>query len=157
MTSFSTMSSSVTMPFTLSGTEKNVDPSIARMVIPSTVNIHLIGDCFTIMILALSVSYSFGVDVSLMDYMHFFFYFMLAKFAIATVPGGGIIVVLPLLESYLHFSPTMLSLITMLYIIFDPFITSINVTGNGAFAMIFEKVSKMFFGQFSEKNVGTSS
>ncbi len=34
----------------------------------------------------------------------------------------------------------MLSLITALYILFDPFITSANVLGNGAFARIIDKL-----------------
>ena len=49
-------------------------------------------------------------------------------------------VMLPILEKYLKFSPEMLSLITALYIVFDPIITSANVIGNGAFTMMFAKL-----------------
>ena len=70
----------------------------------------------------------------------FAFYFVLAKFAVAAVPGGGVLVMLPVLEQHLGFNPMMLSLITTLYIIIDPLITSANVMGNGAFAMFFSKV-----------------
>ena len=54
---------------------------------------------------------------------------------------------LPVLEQHLSFSPMMLSLITTLYIIFDPLITSANVLGNGAFAMFFSKI----YGVISEE------
>lgn len=51
---------------------------------------------------------------------------------------------IPILEKYLGFTPEMLSLITALYILFDPIITSANVLGNGAFAQLFEKVYHLF-------------
>ena len=47
---------------------------------------------------------------------------------------------LPILDKYLGFNTEMLSLITALYILFDPFITSANVLGNGAFARIIDKL-----------------
>lgn len=139
---FSTMSSAASMPFTIMGSEKNVThPEIARAVIPATANNHLIGDCFAIPIFALAILVSFNSSLpSCADYLIFAFYFVLAKFAVAGVPGGGILVMLPVLEQHLGFSPIMLSLITTLYIIFDPLITSANVMGNGAFAMFFSRV-----------------
>lgn len=139
---FSTMSSAASMPFTIMGSEKNVThPEIARAVIPATANNHLIGDCFAIPIFALAILVSFNSSLpTFTDYFIFTFYFVLAKFAVAGVPGGGVLVMLPVLEQHLGFSPMMLSLITTLYIIFDPLITSANVMGNGAFAMFFSKV-----------------
>ncbi|MBY0282319.1 MAG: dicarboxylate/amino acid:cation symporter [Alphaproteobacteria bacterium] len=139
---FSTMSSAASMPFTILGSEKNISrPEIARAVIPATANNHLVGDCFAIPIFALAILVSFNSSLpSYSDYCIFAFYFVLAKFAVAGVPGGGVLVMLPVLEQHLGFSPMMLSLITTLYIIFDPLITSANVAGNGAFAMFFSKV-----------------
>lgn len=61
-------------------------------------------------------------------------YFVLAKFSVAAVPGGGILVMLPILEAYLGLNGEMLSLITALYLLFDPVITCANILGNGAFA-----------------------
>ena len=49
-----------------------------------------------------------------------------------------IIVMLPILDIYLGFSGEMMSLITALYILFDPVITSANIFGNGAFAKIMD-------------------
>jgi Na+/H+-dicarboxylate symporter len=151
---FSTMSSAASMPLTIEGAEKNIrNPDLARSVIPATVNIHLIGDCFAIPIFALAILVSFhGGLPSLEQYALFTFYFILAKFAVAAVPGGGVLVMLPVLEKYLGFSAPMLSLITALYVIFDPLITAANIMGNGAFAMGFsklyaktEKLSNAFF------------
>lgn len=76
----------------------------------------------------------------IVNYSAFILFFLLFKFAIVAVPAGGIVVMLPILEKYLFFSPEMLVLITGLYVIFDPIITSANVMGNGAFTMIFTKI-----------------
>ena len=134
---FGSMSSVAAMPLTIVGTEKNSKhPDIACSIIPATVNIHLIGDCFAIPIFAFAVMKSFGLtEPPIFHYLLFAIYFVLAKFSVAAVPGGGILVMLPILETYLGFNGEMLSLITALYILFDPVITSANVLGNGAFAM----------------------
>ncbi len=133
---FSTMSSAASMPLTILGAEKNAkNKTLAAAVIPATVNIHLIGDCFAIPILAFAVLKNYGIaEPSMISYLIFTGYFVLAKFSVAAIPGGGILVMLPILESYLGFDTAMLSLITALYILFDPVITCANVLGNGAFA-----------------------
>jgi Na+/H+-dicarboxylate symporter len=141
---FGSMSSAAAMPLTLIGAEKNGDnPDLSRAIIPATVNIHLIGDCFAIPIFAFAVLKNFGVaEPAFFSYLVFALYFVLAKFSVAAIPGGGIIVMLPILESYLGFTPEMMSLITALYILFDPVITSANVLGNGGFAMLIGKLAK---------------
>ena len=140
---FSTMSSAASMPLTIVGAQNNAThKDLAPSVIPATVNIHLIGDCFAIPILAYAVLKSFGMPApSMISYLLFTFYFVLAKFSVAAIPGGGIIVMLPILESYLGFNAPMLSLITALYILFDPVITSANIFGNGAFAQLIDRLS----------------
>jgi Na+/H+-dicarboxylate symporter len=139
---FSTMSSAAAMPLTILGTEKNSDhPDLVRSIIPATVNVHLIGDCFAIPIFAFAVLKNYGMaDPSFITYVIFAFYFVLAKFSVAAVPGGGILVMLPILESHLGFNGEMMSLITALYVLFDPIITSANVLGNGGFALVIGKV-----------------
>lgn len=140
---FGSMSSAAAMPLTIIGSEKNCsNPNLARLVIPATVNIHLIGDCFAIPIFAFAVMKNFGVaEPTLVGYCIFAFYFVMAKFSVAAIPGGGIIVMLPILESHLGFSAEMASLITALYILFDPVITCANVLGNGGFLMAFKGIS----------------
>jgi len=137
---FSTMSSAAAMPLSMLAAEKNCNnPAIARSVVPATVNIHLVGDCFAIPLFALALLLSFGQELpSAMTYSLFALSFVANKFAVAAVPGGGILVMLPILEAHFGFTPEMLSLITALYIMFDPVITTANVLGNGAFAIAFE-------------------
>ncbi len=101
---FSTMSSAASMPLTIIGVENNIqsqNKEIARSVVPITVNIDLVGDCFAIPIFAYAVLKSFGMaERSLVHYLTFTFYFVLAKFSVAAVPGGGIIVMLALPNNY---------------------------------------------------------
>nr|WP_246168446.1 cation:dicarboxylase symporter family transporter [Wolbachia endosymbiont of Ctenocephalides felis wCfeT] len=138
ITAMSTMSSNATMPLTLEGCKKNTkQQDTTSSVVPITASFHLVGDCFFIIILSMIIASGYALSTT--DYITFLLYFLLFKFAIVAVPAGGIVVMLPILEKYLQFSPEMLSLITALYVVFDPIITSVNVMGNGAFTMIFTK------------------
>ena len=143
LSGFSTMSSAASMPLTLVGTEKNAtNKDLVHTVVPATVNIHLIGDCVAIPCFAFAILKNYGIDQPhLLVYFIFTCYFVLAKFSVAAIPGGGIIVMLPILEQYLGFNTEMLSLITALYILFDPIITSANVLGNGAFAKAIDVIA----------------
>ncbi len=138
------MSSAAAMPLTILGTEKSSkNPEVAKSIVPVTVNIHLIGDCFAIPIFAFAIMKSFGMSApDFSTYVIFAAYFVLAKFSVAAVPGGGILVMIPVLESYLGFNSEMLSLITALYILFDPITTPANIIGNGAIAMGIGNFSK---------------
>jgi Na+/H+-dicarboxylate symporter len=142
---FSTMSSAAAMPLTIMGAEQNAkDPALVRSVIPATVNVHLMGDCFAIPIFAFAILKNYGVvEPSFITYFIFVLYFVVYKFSVAAVPGGGILVMLPVLESHLGFTGEMMSLITALYVLFDPVITSANVLGNGGFAQVIGRISKV--------------
>jgi Na+/H+-dicarboxylate symporter len=143
MSGFSTMSSAASMPLTIIGTEKNArNKDLVHTVVPATVNIHLIGDCIAIPCFAFAIMKNFDVaQPDLLTYFIFTLYFVIAKFSVAAIPGGGIIVMLPILEQYLGFNSNMLSLITALYILFDPIITGANVLGNGAFAKMIDIIA----------------
>lgn len=143
ITGFSTMSSAATMPVTLAATEKNLnDEQFADLVIPTTVNIHLMGDAIAIPIMALAVLSLSGMPLPTFEnFLLFTLYFCIAKFSVAGIPGGGIIVMLPILQKYLGLSPEMVSLITTIYIVQDPIFTSANVMGNGAFAIFVRKIT----------------
>lgn len=146
VTAFSTVSSALTMPVTIMATEKNVkNKELAGSVISATVNIHLIGDCVAIPILAYAILKTFNLaEPSLSSYLVFSCFFVLAKFSVAAVPAGGIIIMAPILEKYLNFSSEMSSLIIAIYVIFDPFVTGFNVLGNGALAKLIDELNLKF-------------
>lgn len=142
ITGFSTLSSAATMPVLILCTEKNLpNPAIAEMVIPATINTHTLGSAIGITILSLTTMLIFGHSLpTFYEFFEFGFIYALAKFAVAAVPGGAIIVVTPLLETHFHFTGEMVGLITAIYMLFDPFGTATNVTGNGFFPIAFSKL-----------------
>lgn len=142
ITGFCTLSSAATMPVLTLCSEKNLkQPEMAEIVVPATINIHTIGSALGISILTITTMLAFAHPLpELIDYIKFGFLWAVIKFGVAAVPGGGIIVVTPLLETYFHFSSEMIGLITAIYMLFDPFGTAANVTGNGFFAIAFSKI-----------------
>ena len=144
ITGFSTISSAATLPVTMIASERNLNNAkFARMITPATCNIHTLGSALGLTILSLATIMAFNKPLpELSSFLQFAAYYTLAKFAVAGIPGGVVIVVTPLLEAYLGFTPDMIGLITALYLLFDPFGTATNVTCNGAFALLFSKIYK---------------
>jgi Na+/H+-dicarboxylate symporter len=142
ITGFSTMSSAAALPLVIKSAEQNIhNPDLAKVVVPTSINIHLIGCSLFIPIISMAIMQTYGLALPDFGiYLIFAGYFVVAKFAVAAVPGGGIIVMIPVLEQFLGFTPEMLSLITALYIMFDSFITSINIAGNSFFPIMYNKV-----------------
>jgi len=142
LVAMSTMSSAATLPLTLEAAEKNTkNKAVAQFVVPATANIHHVGDSVAVPILIAAVYAINGFDpMSYSTFLLFSMYYMVAKFAVASVPGGEVIVLLPILESYFGFTDSMSGLITTLYILCDPFITTTNVLSNGALAILMDKM-----------------
>ena len=57
------------------------------------------------------------------------------------VPGGAIMAALGILQSMLGFSETLQALMIALYIAMDSFGTACNVTGDGAIAVVVDKIA----------------
>ena len=74
-------------------------------------------------------------------YMTFVLYFCLTMLAVSGIPGGGIIMMLPLLKSLFGFTPEMLSVMTALYLLQDGFGTAANVMGDGALVILLDTIS----------------
>lgn len=142
ITGFSTISSAASLGVLLEGTEKNLgDKEKADIIVPSVINIHTTGSAIALPIIAIATMLTFGLSFpTLQTFLVFAFFTALAKFAVAAIPGGVIIVVAPLLEHYLGFSSEMVGLITAVYMILDPFGTAANVTSNGAFPILFDRL-----------------
>lgn len=139
---FSTMSSAVTMPVTLNCTEKiTQDRNFTSLIIPSTANIHMLGDDLNLVVISMALLSIFGMpwpDVAIL--LPFVLAFSLAKLSCVGVPGASVLVILPVLQNYLGFSSEMISILTTLYILQDSFGTAANVMGNGAFALIIQRL-----------------
>jgi len=146
ITGLTTISSAATMPVTISATEKNTGSTkLAHTIIPATVNIHLLGTAIGMNILILSTFSIFGYGIpEFSAYLPYALYFAVAQLAVMGVPGGSVFTMMPVVEAHLGATPEMLALISTMVILFDPFDTSINVSCNGAFAIIFRKVLRIW-------------
>ncbi len=139
------MSSAAAIPSTITASEKNLeDPKIARFVVPAVANMHLLGDCFAIPIIACAMIISFGMHYPTpSEYLIISIKGVIAKFAAAGIPGGSALVFAPILIDNCGFSTEMVTAFITVYLLFDPIATSSNVFGHGMFAMLFEKVYKL--------------
>jgi hypothetical protein len=139
---FGTMSSLAAMPVTLKASEKNTgNESMARAVVPATVNIHMIGDSLAIPIIAMFVGIMFMKPVpNFENYWAFTQQFMVTKFSVAAVPSGSMMVMMPVFKTCFGFTEDMCTLMLAVYVLFDPIVTASNVLGNGAFAVMFSKL-----------------
>ncbi len=147
---FSTMSSLVTMPVTLETAEKNLgDKAIAQVAITSTVNCHDIGECISLSVIASAV-YLMANGMIMPDFWtftQFAFILAVAQFTGVSVPGGSVVIIIPLLTKYLGFSPEMIGLVTTIAIFMDPIGTANNVVGNSAFALIIQRYFNLIKGK----------
>lgn len=144
LTGFSTMSSAAAMPVTLDATETNLNNrEYADFVIPATVNIHMIGDGLNIALTSLALLLMTGHPIpEFSTFLVFVLYYCIAKFSAAGIPGGGVIVILPVAQHYLGLSGEATTMLATIYILQDPIITAANVMGNGAFALLTGKLLK---------------
>lgn len=157
LTGFSSVSSAVAMPILIMATEKNLgDKKMARTIVPAIINIHTLGSALGLTMLILATMLTFNMPVPPLEvFIVFAFFYALSKFAVAAVPGGMVIVVAPLLQTYLGFSNEMIGLITAVYMIFDPFGTATNVTCNGGFSIILSRIYNAIRGRAPEAEPGT--
>lgn len=144
LTAFGTMSSTATIPVTVQCTEQNTgNHALSAMATPILANIHLLGDAISTPILALVTLFIF--QGSLPDpaiYSIFVCYFCINMLAVAGIPGGGIIVMIPILKMVLGFDDMMISIITTLYFLQDGLGTAGNVMGDGALMIIMNRILK---------------
>ena len=143
MTAIGTQSSAATIPVTLRQTKKNnVSTDVADFVIPLCATIHLSGSTITLTSCAMAVMMMHGVEVTVGGMFPFILMLGVVMVAAPGVPGGAVMAALGILDSMLHFSPDMLSLMIALYLAQDSFGTACNVTGDGAIAILVNKLTR---------------
>lgn len=144
ITAFSTMSSAAAIPISIENAQKNTgNRELANVAMPIMANVHLLGDSFGTPILALVTMLVFqGTLPDLWQYLGFVFYFCVTMFAASGVPGGGVLVMIPILKSQLGFTPEMVSIVMTIYFLLDSFGTGANVMGDGALVIIVNKILK---------------
>ncbi len=140
-TALGTQSSAATIPVTLEQTKKNgVSADIAGFVIPLCATIHLSGSTLKIVACALALMMMQGMPFDFPLFAGFIFMLGITMVAAPGVPGGAIMASLGILQSMLGFDESAQALMIALYIAMDSFGTACNVTGDGAIALIIDKM-----------------
>ena len=143
MTALGTQSSAATIPVTLMQAKKNgVDEDVADFVIPLCATIHLSGSMLKIVACAFAIMYMTGMTASFEMFAGFIMMLGITMIAAPGVPGGAIMAAIALLQSMLGFDENLIGLMIALYITMDSFGTACNVTGDGAIAMVMNRINK---------------
>ena len=140
-TALGTQSSAATIPVTLQQTRKNgVSEDVAGFVIPLCSTIHMSGSTLKIVACALALMITQGMPYDFGMFFGFICMLGITMVAAPGVPGGAIMASLGLLQSMLGFNEEAQALMIALYIAMDSFGTACNVTGDGAIALIMDKI-----------------
>ena len=142
-TALGTQSSAATIPVTLAQSRKmGVSEDVSGFVIPLCATIHLSGSMLKIVACALALMMMQGIEYDFLMFFGFIAMLGVTMIAAPGVPGGAIMAALGVLASMLGFSAEDQALMISLYIAMDSFGTACNVTGDGALAMIMDKVKR---------------
>lgn len=140
-TALGTQSSAATIPVTLEQTRANgVSEGIAGFAIPLCSTIHMSGSTLKIVACALALMIMQGMPYDFGMFAGFICMLGITMVAAPGVPGGAIMAALGLLQSMLGFNQEAQALMIALYIAMDSFGTACNVTGDGAIAIIVDKL-----------------
>ena len=142
LTALGTSSSAATIPVTLRQAKKNgISDAVASFTVPLCATIHLAGSTSKIFAFAFAIVITQGIDVSPVQWVGFIFMLGITMVAAPGVPGGAIMAATGLLSSMLGFDDAQVALMIATYIALDSFGTATNVTGDGAIAIIVDRMA----------------
>ena len=143
LTALGTSSSAATIPVALKQTRKNgVSEGVAGFVIPLCATVHLSGSAMKITACAFTIALLEGMPTDFPLFLHFIMVLAIFMVAAPGVPGGAIMAALAPLGSILGFGENEQALMIALYIAMDSFGTACNVTGDGAIALVVDKLNR---------------
>ena len=143
LTALGTSSSAATIPVALKQTRKNgVSEGVAGFVIPLCATVHLSGSAMKITACAFTIALLEGLPTDFPLFLHFIMVLAIFMVAAPGVPGGAIMASLAPLGSILGFGENEQALMIALYIAMDSFGTACNVTGDGAIALVVDKLNR---------------
>ena len=140
-TALGTSSSAATIPVTLKQVKRNgVSDGIAGFVVPLCATIHLSGSAMKITACAVALLIMQGGAIDLGQFTGFILMLGVMMVAAPGVPGGAIMAALGVLQSILGFTAEQQAVMIALYITMDSFGTACNVTGDGAIALVVDRI-----------------
>ena len=147
-TALGTSSSAATIPVTLNQVKRNgVSDGIAGFVVPLCATIHLSGSAMKITACAVALMLMQGMPIDLGQFAGFILMLGVMMVAAPGVPGGAIMAALGVLQTILGFNAEQQAVMIALYITMDSFGTACNVTGDGAIALVVDRL----YGRRTEK------
>lgn len=141
VTALGTQSSAATIPVTLRQVQGlGVNESVSGFVVPLCATIHMSGSAMKITACALALMIMQGMPWGAGEFAGFVAMLGITIVAAPGVPGGAIMASLGLLGTMLGFTEADNALMIALYIAMDSFGTACNVTGDGAVALIVNRI-----------------
>ena len=144
LTALGTSSSAATIPVTRAQTIANgVRPEVADFTVPLCATVHLAGSTVKIVSCAVALMLMGGHadQINLTTFAGFICMVGVVMVAAPGVPGGALMAALGILESILGFDQTQLALMITLYVATDSIGTACNITGDGAIALIVDRIA----------------
>ncbi len=142
-TALGTSSSAATIPVTLRQAIKNgVNEDVANFCVPLCATIHLAGSTLKITAMALAVCMINGYPHDILTFAGFILMLGVVMVAAPGVPGGAIMAAIAPMQSLLGFGEADVALMIAVYVAIDSFGTACNVTGDGAIALVVNKIYK---------------
>ena len=143
MTALGTSSSAATIPVTREQTLANgVSREIADFTVPLCATVHLAGSTVKIVscAVALLLVADRGAEINLATFAGFIAMVGIVMIAAPGVPGGAVMSAIGLLESMLGFDHAQIALMIALYLSTDSIGTACNIAGDGAIAIVVDKI-----------------
>ena len=140
LTGLSIASSSAVIPVTLDCCERNgISKAIRNFVVPLCANVHMVGSAIKMITSTLAVIIIYGLDVPLVQIVHFSLMFAIAAVAAPGVLCGVLMASVGFLESILGLTSEQVSVMMALYMALDGYGPAANVAGDGAIALIADR------------------
>lgn len=140
LTGWGCCSSAATIPYTLRQTKLNgVSDETADLVIPLCSNVHLSGSMANMVVYAAGLMVLAGETLPIGSFTEYILMISVIAVASPGVPGGVVLASASVAEAALGFTPERYAIMIALYMSLDGMGTAVNLTGDGAIALIVDR------------------
>jgi Na+/H+-dicarboxylate symporter len=138
-------SSAATIPVTLRQVKANgVPEETANLVVPLCANIHLAGSVAKIVVFSAGFLLLAGGSIEAVAFAQYILMLSVLAVAAPGVPGGMVLAAAPIAEAAIGLKPEHYAMLMAAYLAIDGVGTACNLTGDGAIALVVDKVRGKF-------------
>ena len=143
LTGWGCCSSAATIPVSLRQVRANgVSGETADLVVPLCANVHLAGSMANMVVYTMGFLVMAGEPIGWAAYVEFIFMVSIVAVASPGIPGGVVLASAAIAETTLGFTPERYALVIATYMALDGMGTACNLTGDGAIALIVDRLRK---------------